>query len=68
MLYYRTPAQLDGRQICTDRKKSVYFSFVAGELFTPSECRKYGIDPAILIPEEVSKRKVYFCFGARFKM
>ena len=68
MLYYRTPAQLDGRQICTDRKKGVYITLVSDELFTPSECRKNGINPGSLIPEEISRKKVYFCFGARFKM
>lgn len=49
-------------------QNGVYITLVSDELFTPFECRKNGINPGSLISEEISQKKVYFCFGARFKM
>lgn len=44
-----------------------YLPLVKNELFTHREVQKYGIHHSKLAPVEVSKRKTYFCFGARFE-
>jgi hypothetical protein len=42
-------------------------AIVKNELFTKKEVEKYKIPTKILIPVEISKKRVYFFFGARFE-
>ena len=37
------------------------------ELFTKNEVKKYKIPTKILAPVEISKKRIYFFFGARFE-
>ena len=39
---------------------------IANELYTEKELKKYKINPVNVVPVEIPKTKVYFCFGARF--
>lgn len=68
MKYFKTPARLDGRQICYNSKKGLYFSFVANELFTEKEVSKMGLNTAIFEPVEISRRNIYYSFGVRFAL
>lgn len=69
MTYYRVKVpdkvyRLDG-----------YLQTVGGELFTPTEFRKYStpdkygahLRPEWVDPVQISKRRVYWFFGARFE-
>lgn len=42
-------------------------AYIANELYTPNEVIKHNLNLTCLEPVEVSKRKVYWRFGARFK-
>jgi len=42
-------------------------AIVKNELFTKKEIEKYKIPTKILVPVEISKKRVYFFFGARFE-
>jgi len=63
MTYYRVPEELD--QEFYNRKKGLFF--VVGELYTPGECRKLGIDPGKLDKQEIKKTDTYWFFGCRFQ-
>ena len=39
---------------------------IAHELYTTREMERYGINPNACEEVQISKRKVYFFFGARF--
>ena len=43
------------------------YAIVKDELFTKKEVEKYKIPAKILVPVEISKKRVYFFFGARFE-
>ena len=47
--------------------KGKFFILVKDELYTEKEVVRYGISLARLEPVDVSKRKVYWLFGARFE-
>lgn len=68
MKYFKTPARLDGRQICYNPKKGLYFSFVANELLTAREAEKMHLNTAIFEPVAIPRNKVYFFFGRRFSL
>ena len=65
MKYYKVPQRLDGKQAYNGR--GAYTPLVGGELFTEKECARIGLNKALCTPVEVSRKKIYFCFGARFE-
>lgn len=75
MTYYRVPAHMDNvnrwkavpnRPGC----KQISGFWIAHELYTPTELRKMGYSkpPEFLERVEISRRKIYWFFGARFQM
>ena len=64
MLYYKVKPQYDN---CYKNPKihdgNIY---VANELCTEKEVQKQNLNRSFLEPVEVSKKKVYWFFGARF--
>lgn len=42
--------------------------YIADELYTIKEAEKYSINPAYYDIVEISQRKTYWFFGARFEM
>lgn len=67
MQYYRIPKELDGRQIYV-RSKQKQISFAGGELYTLRELEALGLEGwgKLLEAVEVSRKKIYWFFGARF--
>lgn len=65
MQYYRIPKELDGRQIYVKQKR---ISFAGGELYTLRELEALGLKGwgKWLEAVEVSRKKIYWFFGARF--
>lgn len=41
--------------------------YIANELYTEVESKKYGITPAFCTEIEIPSKKTYFLFGARFE-
>jgi hypothetical protein len=41
--------------------------YVSNELYTEAESKKYGINPSFCTEIEISSKKTYFLFGARFE-
>lgn len=68
MIYFKVPSDFDGRQVYTSKK--VHHSFVADELYTKNEIRRYGIERFAQSFEsvEVSMRRTCWFFGARFEI
>lgn len=62
MRYYQVKAEKDQ---CRRSDGSI---LIGGELYTARELEKFKIRSCYVIPVEVSKKKIYFFFGARFKM
>lgn len=60
MLYYRVKKEYDNKQ---RPDGSIY---VHNELYTEKEVEKYKLNKHFLDLVEVSKRSVYWFFGARF--
>lgn len=78
MKYYRVKPQYDNKQLCVI-KRGKYVNcgdiLIARELYTIKEWEKvvknhvFGCAPADCVEAvEVSKRKTYLFFGARFEM
>lgn len=66
MKYYRVPKLLDNHNIY---KKGRYIGFLVGnELYTEKECKRLGLNTALLIPVEISRKKCFWMFGARFEI
>lgn len=67
MKYYKIPKELNGRQIYVHSKQK-HISFVGGELYTLRELEALGLKgwDRLLEAVEVSRRKIYWFFGARF--
>ena len=63
MLFYRVNKENSDRQFGT--KKSIMY-YVANELFTEKECKKYNVDKSLCTPIIVSKKNTHLFFGARF--
>lgn len=61
MKYYKVKTEAD------NERRSDGSIYVANELYTPAEARKYNINMDHVDAVEVSKRRVYWCFGARFE-
>ena len=68
MKYLKTPSRLDGREICYNSKKGLYFSFVANELFTVREAERMHLNAAIFEAVSIPRNKIYFFFGRRFSL
>lgn len=70
MKYYRVPANMDNKKIYkTINNKKIYSGlfYIANELVTENECKKYGYNIDYLIPVEIKKTNTYKFFGARFE-
>lgn len=71
MKYYKVKPEYDNKT----RYKYSYHGqgvpdgiIIADELYTPKEFEKLAMCPAWFELVEISKRKIYFFFGARFAM
>lgn len=69
MKYYRIPAALDQRPVYKRCAGGWTFArhLIGGELYTAKECARYGLRLEALEELEISKRRVYWSFGARFE-
>ena len=61
MKYYKVKPEAD------NRKRADGSIYVANELYTPAEAKKYNLNMAYVDAVEVSKRRVYWLFGASFE-
>lgn len=61
MKYYRVKKEFD------NRRKNNSDIYIANELYTEKEAQKQNLNFNFLELVEISKRKVYFFFGARFE-
>lgn len=69
MLYYRVRPQYDNKTRCTWNNHGQGVSngiLIANELYTPGEFKKIANCPEWFELVQVSKRDIYFFFGARF--
>ena len=62
MNYYKVPKQMDNRRTANGT------IFISGELLTKKQAEKMGANLDELQPVELSQRKTYWFFGARFAM
>ena len=60
MQYYKVKPEAD------NKRRSDGSIYVANELYTEKEAEKFKLNKAFLDVVEVSKRSVYWFFGARF--
>ena len=70
MLYYRVKPQYDNkvRYILNNHEQGVSDGIlIANELYTPGEFRKIVNCPAWFEKVNISKKNIYFFFGARFE-
>lgn len=70
MKYYRVKPQYDNKTRYTwnNHKQGVSNGIIIGnELYTPCEFARLAMCPAWFEVVEISKRKIYFFFGARFE-
>lgn len=69
MLYYRVKPEYDNKTRYTWNNHGQGIGngiLIANELYTPKEFNKIANCPAWFEPVQVSKRAIYFFFGARF--
>ena len=62
MKYYKVKTEAD------NKKRPDGSIYIADELYTPAETRKYNINMDYVDAVNVSKRRIYWCFGARFEV
>ena len=60
MLYYQVKPEFDQKNRCDGS------ILVANELYTPREKERFAISDETVDAVQVSKRSIYFSFGARF--
>lgn len=60
MLYYKVKPEFD------QKKRRDGSILIANELYTPREKERFNISNKAVDPVQVSRKTVYFCFGARF--
>lgn len=67
MKYYQVTEEPKGGEIYL-HSLNYWHSLVKGELYTAKELKKLNINPCskFFTPVEVSRRKIYWFFGARF--
>ena len=71
MEYYKVKPQYDNRTRYTwnNHRQGVSNGIlIANELYTPKEFEKLAMCPAWFDKVNISKRRTYFFFGARFEM
>lgn len=61
MKYYKVKPEAD------NKKRLDGDIYVANELYTPAEAKRYNLNMDYVDAVEVSKRRVYWFFGARFE-
>ena len=61
MKYYKVKTEAD------NKKRPDGNIYVADELYTPAEAKRYKLNMNYMDVVEVSKRCIYWCFGARFE-
>ena len=69
MLYYRVKPENDNRRrfkVHRGGGLEIDGIWIANELYTPKEISRYPGGVAMCDPVNVSKKQVYFFFGARF--
>ena len=66
MTYYKVKSQYDQKPQFDKRGKYAGL-YIANELYTDKEVEKRNLNRAFLELVEVSKKKVYWFFGARFE-
>ena len=49
-------------------KKQEHIELIKDELLTAKECEKYGLNTKNMQKVEISLRKTFWCFGARFEV
>ena len=67
MKYFKVPQEKAGSQFFTSKGR-ISITLVANELLTPKECEQHGINTKKLQEVEVSRKKTYWLFGARFEL
>lgn len=65
MLYYQVKPEHDNKMQLNSRGKYAGF-YIGNELYTPKEVEKHHLNRDYLKPVEVSRKSVYWFFGARF--
>ena len=71
MKYYRVLPQYDNRTLykLNNYKKAVPAGImIANELYTLKEYARFAMNPACFELVEISQKKIYWFFGARFEM
>ena len=61
MKYYKVKTEAD------NKKRPDGNIYVADELYTPAEAKRYKLNMNYMDAVAVSKRCIYWCFGARFE-
>ena len=66
MKYFRVPVKMDGKRVI--KRGDVYWELVRNELYTPKEIERFGMSylKDNLEEVEISRKKIFFSFGARF--
>lgn len=62
MTYYQVKKEADQRR----KTGTKYDIYISNELYTPAEVKKQNLNADFLKTVEISKKKTYFFFGARF--
>lgn len=60
MTYYKVKPEFD------QKKRRDGSILIANELYTPREKERFNISDKAVDPVEISRKSVYFFFGARF--
>ena len=59
MEYYKVKTEAD------NKKRPDGSIYIADELYTPAEAKRYKLNMDYMDAVNVSKRRIYWCFGAR---
>ena len=62
MKYYKVKPQYDGKS-----KRSRGDVYIANELYTAREVQKQNLNLTYMEEKEISSKKIYWFFGARFE-
>jgi hypothetical protein len=66
MKYYRVKPEADQRKQYNNRGEYAGF-YIGNELYTEREAARQHLNPAFMEPVEISKKKIFWSFGARFE-
>lgn len=71
MLYYRVKPEFNSMRLLNRTTCAFDWALIGNELYTEKEwerlVRRYRISAIVCEPVQISKRKVYFFFDARFE-